>query len=206
MENTANRVDLRGDLVSLPVLSHENHGQRFYRFYLDVERLSGVCDRLPVIAPEAALWEMDLSGGDRIAVSGQIRSYNAKYEARRKLLVFVYAQCLQTCDADPLNEVSLCGTVCKPPVFRRTPLGRQICDVMLAVERPYHRTDYLPCILWGRNALEAARAQPGQQLELDGRLQSREYTKLLETGPETRVTYEVSALGSRFTGEAAPIE
>lgn len=198
MENLANRIDLQGELVSLPELSHENHGQRFYRFYLDVERLSGVCDRLPVIASEQVLWDMDLSDGATVAVSGQIRSYNAKWDTRRKLLVFVYAQRLYTCEAAPLNEVFLSGTVCKPPVFRRTPLGRQICDVMLAVNRPYHRTDYLPCILWGRNALEASRASVGDRLELTGRLQSREYTKVLDSGTEIRTTYEISALTSQF--------
>ena len=201
MENTANRIDLRGELVSLPELSHENHGQRFYRFYLDVERLSGVCDRLPVIVPEQVLVHTELSDGARIAISGQIRSYNARWDNRRRLLVFVYAQWLQICDGEPLNDVFLSGTICKPPVFRRTPLGRQICDVMLAVNRPYHRADYLPCILWGRNALETAQAEVGQQLELTGRLQSRAYTKLLDSGPETRIAYEISALGSRFYEE-----
>lgn len=203
MENTANRVDLRGELVSLPELSHENHGQRFYRFYLDVERLSGICDRLPVIVPEPVLVHTELCDGARIAVSGQLRSYNARWENRRKLLIFVYAQWLQACDGEPLNDVCLTGTICRPPVFRRTPLGRQICDVMLAVNRPYHRTDYLPCILWGRNALEASHASVGQQLELAGRLQSREYTKLLDTGPELRIAYEVSALRSQVS---APCE
>lgn len=201
MENTANRVELRGELVSLPTLSHENHGQQFYRFYLDVERLSGAIDRLPVIAPEPVLWEMDLSAGTRITVTGQIRSYNARQDNRRKLLVFVYAQALRTGDEPPINDVFLSGTVCKPPIFRRTPLGRQICDIMLAVSRPYHRTDYLPCILWGRNALEVSAAQVGDRLELTGRLQSRTYTKVLPTGSELRTTYEISALGSQLLEE-----
>lgn len=198
MENTANRIELRGDLATLPTLSHENHGQQFYRFYLDVERLSGVVDRLPVIAPAPVLWAMDLFAGARITVSGQIRSYNARQEGRRKLLVFVYAQTLYTCDDPPANEVFLSGTICKMPIFRRTPLGRQICDIMLAVSRPYHRTDYLPCILWGRNALETSLAQVGDRLELTGRLQSREYTKVLTEGSELRTTYEISALASQF--------
>ena len=189
MENTANRIDLRGDLVALPVLSHENHGQRFYRFFLDVARLSGTADRLPIIAAQSVLEEMDLSAGSRITVT-------VRTEARRKLLLFVYAQSLQTSDAAPLNDVFLSGTICKPPVCRRTPLGRQICDVILAVPRPYRRADYLPCILWGRNAAEAAAAAVGDELELTGRLQSRQYTKRLGETMEIRTDYEVSALSS----------
>lgn len=123
MENTANRIDLRGDLVALPVLSHENHGQRFYRFFLDVARLSGTADRLPIIAAQSVLEEMDLSAGSRITVTGQVRSYHVRTEARRKLLLFVYARSLQTSDAAPLNDVFLSGTICKPPVCRRTPPG-----------------------------------------------------------------------------------
>ena len=196
MENTANRIDLRGDLVALPVLSHENHGQKFYRFFLDVARLSGTADRLPVIAAQSVLEEMDLSAGSRITVTGQVRSYHVRTEARRKLLLFVYAQSLQTSDAAPLNDVFLSGTICKPPVCRRTPLGRQICDVILAVPRPYRRADYLPCILWGRNAAEAAAAAVGDELELTGRLQSRQYTKRLGETAETRTAYAVSALSS----------
>ena len=198
MENTANRIELRGDLVALPVLSHENHGQRFYQFFLDVERLSGIYDRLPVIASETVLNTMDLSAGTRITAIGQIRSYNTKWEDRRRLLIFVYAQSLFVSDEEPINDVSLSGVLCKPPVFRRTPLGRHICDVMLAVNRPYRRTDYLPCILWGRNAKAAADALVGDRLELTGRLQSRQYTKILDTGPETRIAYEISALSSQL--------
>ena len=196
MENLANRIDLQGELVSLPELSHENHGQRFYRFYLDVERLSGVCDRLPVIASEQVLWDMDLSDGATVAGSGQIRSYNAKWDTRRKLLVFVYAQRLYTCEAAPLNEVFLSGTVCKPPVFRRTPLGRQICDIMLAVPRTFRRADYLPCILWGKTAQLGSHCHTRQRLQICGRLQSRIYTKLTEDGAMEHTAYEISALSA----------
>ena len=183
MENTANRIDLRGDLVALPVLSHENHGQRFYRFFLDVARLSGTADRLPIIVAQSVLEEMDLSAGSRITVTGQVRSYHVRTEARRKLLLFVYAQSLQTSDAAPLNDVFLSGTICKPPVC-------------LAVPRPDRRADYLPCILWGRNAAEAAAAAVGDELELTGRLQSRQYAKRLGETMEIRTAYEVSALSS----------
>ena len=193
MEYTANRVILRGSLAGLPAFSHENHARRFYRFFLEVERLSGTADVLPVIAAEDVLNTMDLSGGGRIEVRGQLRSFNSRAPSGRKLILSVYAAELETSDEGPENLVELTGALCKPPVYRRTPLGREICDVMLAVSRPYHRTDYLPCILWGRTAQAAAQLPPGAQLGLTGRLQSREYVKLLPGGSETRVAYEVSA-------------
>ena len=193
MEYTANRVILRGSLAGLPAFSHENHARRFYRFFLEVERLSGTADVLPVIAAEDVLNTMDLSGGGRIEVRGQLRSFNSRAPSGRKLILSVYAAELETSDEGPKTLVELTGALCKPPVYRRTPLGREICDVMLAVSRPYHRTDYLPCILWGRTAQAAAQLPPGAQLALTGRLQSREYVKLLPGGSETRVAYEVSA-------------
>lgn len=193
MEYTANRVILRGSLAGLSAFSHENHARRFYRFFLEVERLSGTADVLPVIAAEDVLNTMDLSGGGRIEVRGQLRSFNSRAPSGRKLILSVYAAELETSDEGPENLVALTGALCKPPVYRRTPLGREICDVMLAVSRPYHRTDYLPCILWGRTAQAAAQLPPGAQLALTGRLQSREYVKLLPGGSETRVAYEVSA-------------
>lgn len=193
MEYTANRVILRGSLAGLPAFSHENHARRFYRFFLEVERLSGTADVLPVIAAEDVLNTMDLSGGGRIEVRGQLRSFNSRAPSGRKLILSVYAAELEISDEGPENLVELTGALCKPPVYRRTPLGREICDVMLAVSRPYHRTDYLPCILWGRTAQAAAQLPPGAQLALTGRLQSREYVKLLPGGSETRVAYEVSA-------------
>lgn len=201
MEYTANRVILRGSLAGLPAFSHENHARRFYRFFLEVERLSGTADVLPVIAAEDVLNTMDLSGGGRIEVRGQLRSFNSRAPSGRKLILSVYAAELETSDEGPENLVELTGALCKPPVYRRTPLGREICDVMLAVSRPYHRTDYLPCILWGRTAQAAAQLPPGAQLALTGRLQSREYVKLLPGGSETRVAYEVSAAAAEAVSE-----
>ena len=123
MENTANRIDLRGDLVALPVLSHENHGQRFYRFFLDVARLSGTADRLPIIAAQSVLEEMDLSAGSRITVTGQVRSYHVRTEARRKLLLFVYAQSLQTSDAAPAHPPGTTDLRCHPGRSPPLPAG-----------------------------------------------------------------------------------
>ena len=194
MEHTANRVILRGSLAGLPAFSHENHARRFYRFFLEVERLSGTADVLPVIAAEDVLNTMDLSGGGRIEVRGQLRSFNSRAPSGRKLILSVYAAELETSDEGPENLVELTGALCKPPVYRRTPLGREICDVMLAVSRPYHRTDYLPCILWGRTAQCAAGLPVGAQIALAGRLQSRGYVKVLPEGTEERTAYELSAM------------
>ena len=137
MEYTANRVILRGSLAGLPAFSHENHARRFYRFFLEVERLSGTADVLPVIAAEDVLNTMDLSGGGCIEVRGQLRSFNSRAPSGRKLILSVYAAELETSDEGPENLVELTGALCKPPVYRRTPLGREICDVMLAVPRAF---------------------------------------------------------------------
>lgn len=194
MEHTANQITLRGTLVELPQFSHENHDKQFYRFLLEVERLSGATDRLPILVPEQVLSEMDVSGGTMLGVKGQIRSFNSRAVSGRRLVISVYAENLETCDGEPENQVCLTGTVCKEPVYRRTPLGREICDVMLAVNRPYHRADYIPCIFWGRTAEEVSSCSVGTQLSLTGRLQSRTYIKMLEQGSECRTAYEVSAM------------
>lgn len=194
MENAANKITVLGDLETLPQVSHENHGKLFYRFTLEVERLSGTRDILPVIASQDLLETLDLSGGSRLRVRGEIRSYNSRTENARRLHIFIFALELTVCEGESENEVFLSGTICKEPVFRRTPLGREICDVMLAVPRAYHRSDYLPCILWGRTAQEAARRAVGDKLSLQGRMQSRNYQKLTDQGPELRTAYEISAL------------
>ena len=133
MEHTRNIITLRGCLQAIPCFSHENHGKQFYRFYLEVPRLSGVTDVLPVIAEAALLNEMDLSGGEMITVTGQIRSHNSRENGVRRLLIFVYAGSVLAEDGEPINDVCLSGPLCKEPTYRRTPLGREICDVMLAV-------------------------------------------------------------------------
>ena len=177
MENAANRIALTGALDTLPEYSHTNHNRNFYRLTLCVERLSGAVDLLPVLAAEDVLNEADLFRGERIAITGQVRSFNNRAPEGRRLIISVYAETLTTTDQPAQNDVSLTGSVCKPPIYRRTPLGREICDVMLAVPRPYRRTDYIPCILWGRSAQEAASALPGSKLHVTGRLQSRDTSR-----------------------------
>jgi single-stranded DNA-binding protein len=194
MEHTINNVTLRGELMGLPEFSHENHGKRFFRFLLEVRRLSGATDQLPVIAEESLIQLIDPCGGDMITVTGQIRSHNYRSDGVRRLMVFVFASSVLAEDGEPINEVTLAGPLCREPVFRRTPLGREICDVMLAVPRAFHRADYLPCILWGRTAQEIAACHTRDQIQIHGRLQSRVYTKLTQTGPQERTTYEISAL------------
>ena len=204
MEPSANRnqITLRGSLCQLPEFSHENHAKRFFRFFLEVQRLSGALDILPVIAEEAVLNTIDLSGGEMLPVTGQIRSHNLRENGKRHLSVFVFAAAITAEDGEPINTVQLDAVLCREPTYRRTPLGREICDVMLAVPRPLHRADYLPCILWGRVAAEAAQCTVGDPIVINGRLQSRIYTKLTEEGAQERTAYEVSALTAEFPGRA----
>lgn len=198
MEHTANQILLRGGLVSPPQLSHENHGKRFFRFSLEVPRLSGTVDLLPVVTEEALLESTPIGPGAWVTVTGQVRSHNVYREGRRHLMIFAFATGLQCEDGDPVNDVTLEGVLCREPTYRRTPLGREICDVMLAVPRAFQRADYLPCILWGRTAQEAALCHTRDRLTLQGRLQSRIYTKLTEEGPVDRTAYEISALTATF--------
>ena len=201
MEHTENTILLRGELSQLPQFSHENHHKRFYRFLLSVPRLSGAVDVLPVIAEENILNRMDLSGGAMLQVRGQIRSHNLRENGTRKLLIFVFANDIITTDEPPANEVVLQGPLCRQPNLRRTPLGREICDVMLALPRAFKRADYLPCILWGRTAQDVSACHTSDVIRIQGRLQSRVYTKVTDAGLEERTAYEISALSAEVMDE-----
>lgn len=198
MEQLTNTITVRGQLVALPEYSHENHSKRFCRFTLEIPRLSGAVDLLPVVAQEDLLSDLDPSAGEMITVTGQIRSHNQKQEGARRLMVFIFAQSVTVEDGEPVNEVVVEGALCREPVYRRTPLGREICDVMLAVPRAFHRADYLPCILWGRTALEVSACHTRDMIRIHGRLQSRIYTKLTPEGALERTTYEISALSAEI--------
>ena len=198
MEHTVNQITLRGSLASMPQFSHENHGRRFFRFFLEVSRLSGAVDTLPVIAEEGVLMGTDLSHGEMLTVAGQVRSHNVRSDGKRHLLIFVFANAILCEDGEPINDVVLEGPICREPTYRRTPLGREICDVMLAIPRAFRRADYLPCILWGRTALEASQCHTRDILQIQGRLQSRIYMKVTETGTEERTAYEISALTAQI--------
>ena len=201
MEHTVNQITVRGSLQQLPVFSHENHGKKFYHFTLDIPRLSGAVDSLQVVASEQVLNAMDLSAGEMLTITGQIRSHNIRSDGVRHLLIFIFANTVVAEDGEPMNDVLLSGPICKEPVFRRTPLGREICDVMLAVPRAFKRADYLPCILWGRTAQDISRCHVRDTIKIQGRLQSRAYTKLTDDGPVERIAYEISALSAEICDE-----
>ncbi len=194
MEHTTNSITLRGSLVELPRFSHENHGKAFFRFLLEVPRLSGTVDLLPVIVEETVLADLDPTAGSMLTVCGQIRSHNQRSDGVRHLLIFVFASAVTAEEGEPINEVVLEGPLCREPNYRRTPLGREICDVMLAVPRAFRRADYLPCILWGRTAQQVYACHTRDVIRIYGRLQSRIYTKLTEDGAQEKTAYEISAL------------
>lgn len=200
MEHTDNLITLRGQLAQVPGFSHENHGKRFYRFVLDVPRLSGTVDSLPVVAEQSLLGHWQPEPGCQVTVTGQIRSHNLRREGQRHLMIFVFANLLVPEPGDSLNDVMLEGIICRSPTYRQTPLGREICDVMLAVPRGFQRSDYLPCILWGKTAQQVSQGLPGDRLRIRGRLQSRSYTKATPEGAVQRTAYEISAL----TGDMIP--
>ena len=191
-EPIRNDVRLEGLVPEPPVLSHENHGTRFFRCQLSVPRLSGQEDLLPVLLPEAMAAR--IQAGEPLRLRGQLRSFNNRSGVGSRLVLTVYAMELEEPTGEACNHIYLTGALCKPPTFRKTPLGRSICDLMLAVSRKYGRADYLPVIAWGQLALRTAKLQVGDPLALEGRIQSRPYQKLTDAGPEPRIAYEVSMM------------
>ena len=194
MNRNYNRVILCGTVADAPRFSHSNHGQNFYTFTLAVERLSHQQDVLRIIAGDRVLNECGIFPGDTVTVEGQLRSFNNKSGYGSRLVLSVFAHVLTPGGTAPRNEIRLCGTVCKPTVFRHTPMGREICDVILAVNRRYGRADYLPCIAWGAVAQRVSRMEVGEQLAAEGRLQSRVYRKLVNGACQERTAYEVSIM------------
>ena len=194
MDNNFNRVRLCGRAAGEPALSHINHGEHFYRFPLSVERLSGQEDLLPVILPRRLLEEHPVHTGDTLTLTGQLRSFNNRSGQGSRLVLSVYARTVQPPTGEAANHIRLSGALCKPPILRRTPLGRSICDLMLAVPRRYGRADYLPVIAWGQLAGDLSRRAVGDAVTLEGRIQSRQYTKVTDSGPEERTAYEVSLM------------
>lgn len=190
----ANQVLLRGVLLEAPVYSHENHGKQFDRMVLSVQRLSGTYDHLNILTEHGLTENLEFLDGPMVEVEGQIRTFNNHSGQGRRLVISVYAEQVRCCEGPPENRVRLTGTVCREPVYRHTPLGREITDLMLAVSRRYRRRDYVPCILWGSVARMGAECPVGTVLTVEGRLQSRCYVKQTEEGPEERTAYEVSAV------------
>lgn len=204
MENPNNRIMAAGRMEGELTLSHEVMNEPFYTGTLAVKRLSGTIDRLPITIPGKLMGLLPEDRDQLLLVNGQVRSYNKVIDGAGRLMVTLFAQSIaETREGDTLNRVTLTGALCKPPVYRSTPFGREICDMMLAVNRAFGKSDYIPCIAWGRNAQYAARFDVGERVRLTGRLQSREYQKQLENGEYmVRCAYEVSS----FTLEAAPGE
>ena len=194
MDETRNDLLLRGTAAAEPAFSHENHGQRFYRFPLSVRRLSGQADVLQVIATGEQLSHLLPLTGRRLEIQGQLRSFNNKSGQGSRLVISAFTRLLVETAGEDVNIIELKGAICKPPVLRRTPLGRCICDMMLAVNRRYGRADYLPCIAWGQVALVTGQLPVGSTLALEGRGQSRVYTKGLDGVPQERTAYEVSIM------------
>ena len=192
-----NQVTVIGEVVSEFTYSHEVFGEGFYMVELLVKRLSNSCDRIPVMISERLIDVTQDCRGEYLMVSGQFRSYNRHEETKNRLVLSVFAREIEFIEEEPdgarTNHILLEGYMCKRPVYRKTPLGREIADILLAVNRPYGKSDYIPCICWGRNALFASGIEIGTKLRVEGRIQSRQYTKKLSDGvEEIRTAYEVS--------------
>ena len=192
-----NKVSVIGGIVSEFTFSHEAFGEGFYLVDAAVKRLSGQADTLPLMVSERLLDVHRDYSGDTIEAIGQFHSYNRHEGARNRLELSVFVREVrfmeEFTDYTKTNQISLDGYLCKPPVYRRTPLGREIADILLAVNRPYGKSDYIPCISWGRNARYVTSLEVGTRVRTWGRVQSREYVKQLsETECEKRIAYEVS--------------
>ena len=194
---TNNQVTIAGKVISEFTYSHTVYGEDFYTVDIEVCRLSNSCDIIPVMVSERILDVKADYRGCTLRASGQFRSYNRHEETRNRLVLSVFAReaeliSLEEDEQDP-NHIFLDGYVCKKPVYRKTPLGREIADVLLAVNRPYGKSDYIPCICWGRNARYADQFEVGSHVQIWGRIQSREYQKKIsEEEYEKRIAYEVS--------------
>jgi len=189
-----NKVYLCGDIISEPIFSHEIYGEGFYEMNLSVPRLSDNRDIIPITISERLLPDNALAIGKKIGINGQFRSYNKIFDNKSRLMLTVFVRELVEASADQNpNVVELSGFVCKPPIFRVTPFSREICDMLLAVNRAYGKSDYLPTIAWGRNARFLRQVGVGEKIYVVGRIQSREYIKKTEDGEDqTRVAYEIS--------------
>ena len=195
MEESGNIIHLRGQICQNLQFGHELFGEQFYTTTLRVPRLSGAEDFLPITLSERLLMQEPLSAGSMLCLEGQLRSYNKVIEGSGRLLITAFAQRLLNCEEDEENpnRVQLTGALCKPPSYRTTPFGREIADLMLAVNRSYGKSDYIPCITWGRTARYAANLKIGDKVQLVGRFQSRAYQKQLADGTTlNKVAYEVS--------------
>ena len=198
-----NHLKLVGKVTSEKKFSHEIYGEKFYIFNLSVPRLSGNADNIPVTISERLLTNQDITIGAKLEIEGQFRSYNSYDHEKNRLILTVFVKDVQFLEnqeeevefrKDQIsNEVVLDGFICKKPIYRKTPFGREISDILLAVNRAYNKSDYIPCIAWGRNARFCENVPVGTEVRIVGRVQSREYEKKYEDGTvEKKAAYEVS--------------
>jgi len=201
-----NYLTLVGKVTGEKKFSHEIYGERFYIFNLSIPRLSGNADIIPITVSERLIKEDTLQEGKKLLIKGQFRSYNSYENEKNRLILTVFAKDVVEVEEEEeesesdivrkdviTNEVVLIGYICKKPIYRQTPFGREISDLLLAVNRAYNKSDYIPCIAWGRNARFCQNLEVGSQVKVIGRVQSRTYEKKHEDGSvETRVAYEVS--------------
>ena len=194
MLTNTNRIFLRGRMAARPALSHANHGVDYFTFPLAVRRLSGAEDRLNIVASREQLERLSLCGDGPVSVYGEVRTFNNRSGVGSRLVVSVFARELDQEPGEDENCLELTGTLCKPPVLRATPLGRTICDMIVASNRRYGRADYLPCISWGSLAYRCGSMTVGSRLSLAGRLQSRTYTKEVDGQVQERTAFEISVM------------
>jgi len=190
-----NTVTIVGTVKSKPEFSHEMYGEGFYNVNLEVPRLSDISDALPITVSERLMTGVDLEVGNKLVVLGQLRSYNKLVDGSNKLILTIFARDLKLDDEEIKNpnQIYLDGFICKKPIYRTTPFGREITDMLIAVNRPYNKSDYIPSIAWGRNARYSENLAVGDRIKVWGRIQSREYQKKIsEEEVVTRTAYEVS--------------
>ncbi len=198
-----NHVLLKGKIKELPTYSHTVMGEGFFEMFVEVERLSEEVDVLPVTISERLITDFKI--GDMIGISGQFRSYNKLEDGRSKLMLTIFVkELIDASEMNEINQIYLIGYICKEPIYRTTPFGREICDMLLAVNRAYNKSDYLPCIAWGRNARFVRDLGVGEKLEVQGRIQSRKYQKHLPDGSvESKIAYEISLSSVAIAQEEA---
>ena len=200
-----NKIELHGRVGACPVFSHANHGVEFYRFPLVVRRLSGVEDRIHILVPKGLLERcVPLKPEQEVSVQGEVRTFNNRSGAGSRLIISVFARAVWAWEGEDENRLELTGTLCKAPTLRATPLGRTICDLILAVNRRYGRSDYLPCIAWGSLAHRCAEKKVGDRIAVTGRLQSRLYQKRLQDQTQERTAFEVSVMSLAGDEEEDP--
>ncbi|MGV8145944.1 MAG: single-stranded DNA-binding protein [Alkaliphilus sp.] len=194
----SNIVTLVGKIAGDKEFSHEIYGEEFYKFFLEIPRLSDIYDSLPLTISERLLYDLDVEVKPTVNIEGQLRSYNKYVDGSNRLILTIFVKNIKRVEDNKIlnmnpNEIYLDGYICRKPIYRETPFGREITDILIAVNRSYNKSDYIPCIAWGRNARFVAKLNIGDRIKIWGRTQSRKYQKKLQDGGVLdKVAYEVS--------------